>query len=160
MKKLRDVSLIFWLGLFFMTSKPVFLWFVLISYVILTPSETRQVKDQGSSLWQQIKEDAGAYDLRLPKKPFLRSLLKRLYQKYNQSVEAYPHLQSEYRELLEEMWQNLKLAGPDSQRWETMISKLVSDWPSPKATVSQNVESSLGRVTRLTRQWEEARQEA
>ncbi len=158
--KFKKLSILLFVGLFLYTHQMIFLW-LLVGTLILLSSEGRR-KDKPSSqntLIGQIREEAGRFGLKLPNRPNLRALLVRLYQKYNSSLQTYPHLATEFQDVIDEMWTSLA-ADPDSQHWSHVIQSAINDWPVDSKKTMDAMKEKLKKVKELSQQWDEAKTEA
>ena len=159
-KKMRDITAVFWIGLFVLTFEPVFLW-LLVGFMVLMQTEGSHKIDKkeakGNVLFA-IGADARKYGLKMPRRMSTRSLLIRVYQSYFRSVEAYPHLKTEYSEVLEEMWASLA-AEEEPEAKDRIVSSVLAGWPQTTRTGFQSVQSKLKKVSELTSQWDEAKEE-
>ena len=158
-KKVRNLSAVFFVGLFILSSEPVFLWLLAGTLVLLHPEEGGgELEKTRKNLIFQIGNDARKYGLKIPRKVSLRNLLVQVYQNFEKSKKDYPHLKAEYKDVLSEMWKSLALEQ-DSDHWNRVISSVLAGWPRQKKSGSGSVQSKLKKVTELTQQWDDAKKE-
>lgn len=158
-RKFRDLTAIFFIGLFLLTFEPVFLWLLVGGLVLLQPvSDGTREENTNSSLLFEIGSDARKYGFNRPRSSTTRRLLIQVYQCYRRSLEIYPHLKQEYSEVIEEMW--ISLASESDQHAREKIIRLVlEEWPESSRSGDQSIQSKLRNVKELTAQWDEAKHE-
>ena len=158
-RKVRNLSAVFFVGLFLLSSEPVFIWLLVGAMVLLHQEEesTKSVK-LGKDTVLQASEDARKFGLKMPKQTVLRSQLVQVYKNFDRSKKDYPHLKNEYKEVLNEMWASLA-ADDSSDHWNRVISSVLAGWPKQQPTVKSSIQSQLKKVTELTQQWDDAKKE-
>jgi hypothetical protein len=158
--KFRDLVVVFWVGLFVLTWQPVFIWLLIGSVVLLQPSKkVGRKKEFDKDRHRRIRQDANEFGLEMPRKPVLRSLLRQVYIGHEKSIKRYPHLQNEYDEVLNDMWQSLAMEQ-SSEHWEKTLHLVLSGWPKSEGSSSRTIQDSLQRVRDLSQKWDEAKNEA
>ncbi len=162
-RKLRDLTGVFFIGLFLLTWEPVFLWLLVGGLVLLQPDssgESGADKATAKNILQQIQEDARRFRVKMPQRQERRSLLIQIYRQYEEAKRQYPHLKSEYREVINEMWTSLA-TDPSPHHWNQVLTSVIADWPSQtSAAPSHAVKEKLQRVKELSQQWDDAKREA
>ena len=159
-KKLRDLTAVFFVGLFVMTFEPVFIW-LLIGAMVLLASEKEEKTEKLSkkNVLFAIGADARRHQLRMPQNKSIRSLLIKVYRKFDRSVKLYPHLESEYQEVIDEMW--ISMAEEEEfNHWNSVISGVLAGWPEETKKSAGGVQEKLKKVKELSEQWDEAKSEA
>ncbi len=162
-RKLRDLTAVFFVGLFLMTWEPVFIWLLVGGLVLLQPDsreDSNEEKTSSKNLLQLIREDARRFGVKMPQRQSRRSLLLQIYGQYEEAKRQYPHLKCEYREVINEMWTSLA-ADANPHHWNQVLTSVIADWPTRGTTApSQGVKEKLQRVKELSQQWDEAKREA
>ncbi len=160
-RKFRDLSVVFFVGLFLMTWEPVFLWLFAGALVLfqVDRSENSVAESDHHSVMQQVRQDARRFQVKFPHKPALRSLMVQIYRQYQRAKERYPHLKAEYREVISDMWTNLAL-DPSEAHWNQILTSVLGDWPTQEGSASQTMKDKLKKVKELSQQWDEAKKEA
>lgn len=159
-KKLRDLTAVFFVGLFVMTFEPVFIWLLIGAMVLLSSeSEEKPEKANRKNLIFQIGSDARRHHVKMPHNKSLRSLLIKLYRKFERSKKLYPHLEGEYQEVIDEMWVSLA-EEEEFNHWNSVIAGVLAGWPEESKKSSGGVQEKLKKVKELSEQWDEAKSEA
>lgn len=155
--KTRDLTAVFFVGLFLLTKQLVFIWFLIGAMILLRSGGKKSPKADRNSL-RRIQKDARSYDLALPKQPHLKALLVQVYERLDQALLSYPHLQQEYEEIMTELWRSLK-GQPDQSQWHQILATALSSWPDQSPQPENSLQKKINEVTRLSRQWDEAKKE-
>ncbi len=161
-RKVRDLAAVFFVGLFLMTWEPVFIWLLAGALILLQPEkadEELSVTGKTKKIMQQIREDALRFQVKVPHRQTNRSLLIQVYRRYNAAREAYPHLKSEYREVINEMWTSLA-EDPRPEKWSQILTAVLAEWPNQAQSSDHTVKEKLKKVKELSQQWDEAKKEA
>ncbi len=159
-KKARNLAAVVFIGLFFMSREPVFLWFFVGALVLLqADSDSSADRGKKQSWILKAKRDGRRHSLSWPKSRHLRSLLGQVYQNHAQAVSTYPHLKQDYDEVLDKMWVSLaKDSSPE--HWTQIIGSVLSGWPQAQPKSEGGLHAQLQKVRELSRQWDEAKSEA
>ena len=158
-KKFRDFSVVFFGGLFLLTWEPVFIWLLVGGMVLLTPYSGRNRMTEKNRMFQ-IGKDAKKFGLNLPQSSALRSLFVKVYNNFYDSVEKYPHLEEEFKDVMNEMWSSLA-ANDSKDHWYDVLGSVLANWPHPEGRRSgENLQEKLKKVKELSQQWDEAKREA
>jgi hypothetical protein len=160
-RKLRDLTMVFFGGLFLLSFEPVFLW-LLAGALILFQPDTKQGEDQAlgrKDIMKEIRQDAQRFRVTLPLQMARRALMVQVYRHYATARDKYPHLRSEYREVINEMWESLA-QDPSPDHWDQVVSSVLAEWPKQSRSTTHSVGEKLQRVKDLSQQWDEAKSEA
>jgi hypothetical protein len=161
--KFRDLTAVFFIGLFVLTWEPVFLWLLVCGLVLLHPEKVLRAEEgRGSghkALQAQIRQDAKRFHCPLPHRPSRRALLQQVYQRYQAARERYPHLQSEYRDLIHGMWVSLS-SNFSPEHWDQVLTAVLAEWPGKATSGALSLQEKLAKVRELSEQWDSAESEA
>ena len=158
-KKFRNLSVVFFVGLFVLSFEPVFLWFLVGAVVLLNPEEGRGKSEKPKNYIFQIGADARKFGVKMPRPQSLRNLLVQVYQNFETSKREYPHLKAECRSVIDEMWSNLA-SDARPEHWNIVISSVLAGWPKQNQKHSVAVQRKLDELSELSRQWDDAKREA
>lgn len=159
-KKWRGLVIVFFVGLYVLTWEPVILWLFAGAIVLLWDSpESRPAKIKNRDLSFQIGKTAREHGLVMPRNSVIRSLLRKIYRQYNRSMEMYPQFESDYKEVIEEMWANMATTQ-NVEYWKTLLTSVLENWPKNEKALGESIEKKLAEICEKTKQWNEAKSEA
>jgi hypothetical protein len=157
-KKLRDLMVVFFAGLFVMTFEPVFLWLMIGGLILMQTDSSKKEKIKSEPITHLIGRDARSHGLEMPRTPQVRGLLIRLYRKLEKSSNQYPQFKDEYQGIVDEMWNTLA-ENQNRDYWVDVISSVLSSWPDSRKSGIESVKAQISRVNEMTSQWDEAQRE-
>jgi hypothetical protein len=155
---LFNFMIVFWVGLFFLTKEPVFLWLLAGCAVLLTSRKKKRKDPMSSSRSSQLwAQDARAQKVQVVDCPKVRLALEELYQMLAQTQRETLSLQNIYQDVIHEMWHELGKTR-DPELWLDIIRQVIRGWPVESR--QSHLQHKLTELQRLKGQWNEARSEA
>ena len=142
----------------YLVSRGFVFWGIVVA-VIGVAKLVRWRRDPRHDLHSAIVSDARRFSCRIPRDEPTWYGLENVYLKFHRTRDAYPALAEVYTELVDAMWQELRMATATSE-WRRVLRIVAQDWPAPYKTGESPVTTSLRNAERASRQWREARSEA
>ena len=157
-RKLRDFLAVVFVGLFLMSHEMVFIWLLVGSIVLLHP-ENNKGESKGQRGIKSAQKDAKKYDLKIPNDVSIRHMIAQVYDRYQQSLKLYPHLEAQYEGIVEDFWKSLVVQS-DKDHWRYLLTTILAEWPAEIHRPQNNLRKKLDEVKKLTHQWDDAKKEA
>ena len=135
-------------------------WFV--GLVLLTLAVYKIIKyfnEPQRKLDQIMEQDAANSRCTLPEDLVTRSVIEKIYLKYQQTCTSFPELRYEYDELLTSMWMKLS-ASRDTYELRSTAKYVLNNWPVPADESSKILESSMERTQKAANRMRRAQAEA
>jgi|GEM_PF-4416214 len=153
-KKMRDLGIVFFVGLFLMTKEIVFIWMLGFVFILFSSTYSRPK----SKKRKRYLSDAEERGIKIPASHSIHQRLDKVYQKAEASKKRQPAIAESFDEIIEDLWENLAIEDR-MQAWREILDDVLDEWPEKRKELRASLEKKIKTVQELSDQWSEARAE-
>ena len=158
MRKLRDLLAVLFVGLFLLTHSMIFVW-LLVGAIVLFHPENSYGGTKKQKPRKEAEKDSRRYGLTIPKDSSVQQMLHQVYARLDQSTKLYPHLKTQYEDVIDDFWKSLVI-NPSIDQWRYLLTTLLAEWPVERQQVQNTLKEKLNELKKTTHQWDAAKKEA
>lgn len=159
MRKTRDLFAVLFVGLFLLTHSLVFIWLLVGAIILFHPENSYGKFTKNKKPLKEAEKAARHYGLQIPKESSIQQMLQQVYARLDQSIKLYPHLRTQYEDVIDDFWKSLVI-NPSHDQWRYLLTTLLAEWPVEKQQVQNTLKEKLTELRKTTQQWDSAKQEA